>query len=119
MFMQPQVSEMTMFHVETTMGTECIPIDVVGSDVSDAKLAGYLEGEPYFDDDDNIDLERMTGWYARFSAAGYTDATDWVGPQATESGALDDLAETHDVCRTCFEACWDSPEGDCSERGEA
>jgi len=120
MFMQPQAQQMRMLHIETTIGTEVIPADLVGETPTATALRDYLEGTPYADDktgkleEDSWDLE--TGWYARFSAPGYLDCTDWVGPEDSEGGALAALADLHDVCASCFETCWDSAEGDCQER---
>lgn len=55
--------------------------------------------------------ETVTGkYFARFSAPGYMDATDWQGPYDTEEEARADLATTFDVCPGCWEACWDSDE---------
>lgn len=37
------------------------------------------------------------GWWARLSAPGYTDATDWSGPFKTERAAIDYLFNEHNV----------------------
>jgi hypothetical protein len=37
------------------------------------------------------------GWWARLSARGYMDATDWMGPYDSEGDAMDALAEQYDV----------------------
>lgn len=40
--------------------------------------------------------ERFSGkWFARMSAPGYTDCTDWEGPYNTEDGALWQLYQFH------------------------
>lgn len=106
-FMQPQAVRMKMLHVETTAGTELVPSDLVHLTPSAAELRQYLEGEPRVSASGDVDCERHEGFYARFSAPGYLDRTDWVGPEKTAKAALKSLAETHDVCETCFEACWD------------
>lgn len=110
LFMPPQVMYQVMLVVETTAGSELVPADLVGEDPSAEDLRDFLEGDPYLDDDDRPDITREEGFYARFSAPGYLDATDWVGPEETEDAALDALADQHDVCRNCYTACWDSDE---------
>ena len=57
-----------------------------------------------------------TGWWARLSAPGFLDCTDWQGPYDSEEKALEELAETFDLCRNCWEQCWEGPDGDCEER---
>lgn len=37
------------------------------------------------------------GWYARLSAPGYMDATDWHGPYATEEEALKAVCDFYEV----------------------
>lgn len=56
-------------------------------------------GEPrfipteYVDRDDVVD-ETITGkFFARLSAPGYLDATDWIGPYDSEKEARESLAE--------------------------
>lgn len=53
-------------------------------------------------------LLRERGFYARLSAPGYLDCTDWQGPYASETEARTDLASTHDVCPNCWEDCWET-----------
>ena len=48
------------------------------------------------------------GWYARLSAPGYMDCTEWSGPFASEEEALADLVETFGLCERCKEE--DAPE---------
>ena len=109
-FMQAQVRHIAMFLVETSEGTECIPSDLVGDNPVHADFSDYVNGEV----DVRVEVELFPGWYSRFSAPGYMDCTEWCGPHDTEEAALDALAETHDVCRSCFENCEDSQEGSCS-----
>ena len=47
--------------------------------------------------EDEIDVERadLAGWYARLSAPGYMDATDWIGPFDSEDESLQALYETY------------------------
>ena len=37
------------------------------------------------------------GWYARLSAPGYLDATDWHGPYKTSDEALREVMEFYEV----------------------
>jgi hypothetical protein len=39
---------------------------------------------------------KRAGWYARQSAPGYLDATDWMGPFDTEQEALSELHEMYE-----------------------
>jgi hypothetical protein len=115
-FMQPQACHMAMLHVETTDGTDYVPSDLVSATPTASELRDFCEGEPIVHDSGDVDCERRVGWYARFSAPGYMDRTDWIGPEESEAAALDSLAESHQVCRRCFEPCWDGPDGECAEQ---
>jgi hypothetical protein len=42
-------------------------------------------------------IEREHGWYARLTAPGYMDQTDWSGPYETEAEAREYIYETYDV----------------------
>jgi hypothetical protein len=106
-FMEPEVCEMTMVTVETSHGRESVPLDVCGEASLDA-LADYIEGEP------NSEPEEEEGYWARLSASGYMDATDWIGPYATAEEATKAICELHDIRTECFEACWDGPDGPCA-----
>lgn len=96
-FMQPQVYLSTYYRVETTHGTEFVPIEVVG-DVSayadpyaalQACCNGTIEGEP-----GDFEFITATGWLARMSAPGYMDCTEWAA-FASEQQARAYLAETY------------------------
>lgn len=60
------------------------------------------------------------GWYARLSAPGYLDCSDWHGPFKTEAEALDELVEQYDLCVECKENGTDGSElcDDCNEEKE-
>jgi hypothetical protein len=53
----------------------------------------YVEGEP---DPESLRIVQGKFW-ARLSAPGYLDATDWSGPFDTLKEARADLAKTHEV----------------------
>jgi hypothetical protein len=94
-FMQPQIYFGGYFLIETTIGTECVPDDVIGRTVGThvEAFANYLEGKP-LDDDECV--EHRSGWLARLSAPGYLDCTDWSW-HATEQEAENYLMETYDL----------------------
>jgi hypothetical protein len=111
-FMQAQAVQMTAHIVETTNGSEIVPVDLVGLTPSPDDLRDFIEGAPNGDD-----IETVTGWFSRFSAPGYLDRTDWSGPFETREQALNELAVLHDACPHCFEQCWENEEGECAESG--
>ena len=41
------------------------------------------------------DVETLFGWFARLSAPGYLDATDWLGPYDTEEEAAEALLDAY------------------------
>ena len=92
-FMQPEIYHGDYFEVDTTCGTETVPVDVIGRTMNvhvDA-LLNYLEGRPL----DSEELcEVKTGWLARLSAPGYLDCTDWSAHD-TEEEARDYLVEMY------------------------
>lgn len=55
-------------------------------------IQGSLERHPQPDPQDY-----PAGWYARLSAPGYLDCTDWSGPFKTEEEALQYVMELYDV----------------------
>ncbi len=75
-FMQPQVFEDDYFEVDTTIGTEIVPADLIGRTCAThvEALLNYLEGKP-LDPDEEVELKR--GWLARMSAPGYMDCTEY------------------------------------------
>lgn len=92
--MQPSYDRATQSHpwfsVETTHGTELVPGDLVGYRPTLADLAEYTEGEPR-------SFEPVVGYFARLSAPGYLDATEWSGPFDTLEEAKADLRDTYEV----------------------
>jgi hypothetical protein len=96
--MKPVAEHFAAYHVETNCGTEIIPEDCCGkapdeltSNLYTDFFADYIEGshvESY---------DRHEGWYARLSAPGYLDATEWHGPFDTEAEALASVKEMFDV----------------------
>lgn len=77
-FMQPEVIETTMLLIEHYEDQVWVPNEA-GMATDNALVVG--EGK---------------GFFARFSAPGYLDATDWVGPYVTQEGALWELYAIYD-----------------------
>ena len=90
-FMVPQYTRDTFFVVDTDAGTEVVPADLVGDNPDPEDFEDYIHGTEVFD------YEAEKGWYARLSAPGYLDATDWTGPFETLEDAKDYIEETYDV----------------------
>lgn len=91
--MIPQIEFMAAYHIETNCGTECVPADLVGDSATADSLSMYLEGKPRPD----AEPERVEGWFARLSAPGYMDCTEWSGPFDTEKEAREHIADMFDV----------------------
>lgn len=92
--LQPQVYRDTYVSIETTAGTEIIPLEVYGR-ISEIRpfddLRQYLTGEPLGDSEMPEELE---GWVARMSAPGYLDCTKWTAHK-TKAEALAYLSDTY------------------------
>ena len=104
-FMVPQVCHMKMLHVETDIGTEYIPADLVGEEHTHEDLLEYCEGSEVFE------VSWEEGFYCREHAPGYLDCTEWVGPFATEEEAVTEYCDVHDICEKCFDQCFYGEEG--------
>ena len=83
-FMQHQVTgKQTWLRVETTIGTEFLPVDLTGdlpasefladgvTEENSADVQTYCEGKVQ-------SWENITGFGARLSAPGYLDCTEWT-----------------------------------------
>ena len=106
-FMKPEVVYDTFVRVESTAGGFLVPADVVG----DGPVRDFIEGEP-------ISSEKVTGYFARLSAPGYLDATDWSGPFITEAAAREHIERFYDVCADCGSDFEDAT-GACPECNDA
>lgn len=108
-FMEPQAVHQACYHGETEQGDVFIvPAWLVEPGPLSGcigRLGQYLP-ESCSGSVAPESVERREGYYARFSAPGYLDCTEWDGPYASEKEALDELAEIHDVCRSCWQQCY-------------
>lgn len=74
-FMQPVIEQSEYFSVETSIGTEIIPADLIGlENCTDGELREYLEGAPV---SPNGVAYRISGYVARMTAPGYMACTEW------------------------------------------
>jgi hypothetical protein len=91
-FMQLQSDFFKAYIVETTHGGEIVPCYLLGRKMPDVGQCGeddqtcdalqdYCEGEVE-------SYKVVEGWFARYSAPGYLDCTEWVGPCCTEEEAI-------------------------------
>jgi hypothetical protein len=83
-FMKLQTDYCAMFSVECgCMGSYLIPADLVGDNPEREDFRDYVDGEP-------LEYTRVEGWFCRYSAPGYMDCTDWIGPYETEEEAIEE-----------------------------
>ena len=92
-FMKPDVQRFTAYHVDTNGGIEVVPEDVCGAlDLDENGMPDDVRVLlPYCEHPRIAGVERHSGWYARLSAPGYMDRTDWDGPYPTRDAALASL----------------------------
>lgn len=84
-FMKPFATYGTFHQLDTrTEGIVSVP-------------AEYFSAAQFAHDNgmDVDDVETITGWFARLSAPGYMDCTEWQGPYEDESSAYAGLAESY------------------------
>lgn len=100
-FMKKQVVHDLFLVVDTSAGGFSFPADVVGvttefsvdaEGASTALLASvgeHVEGKVY-------SVCSVRGWFARWSAPGYLDATEWSGPFSSEEEAAKHLSDVYE-----------------------
>ncbi len=106
-FMQPQIYRAEYFKVDTSMGTEIVPCDVVRLPFAVNFAAGGVFTEdssgwqhlvralaPYVEGSEIYSVCPESGYLARLSAPGYMDCTDW-SDHATEDEAREYLREMY------------------------
>ncbi len=99
-FMKPHVYKGDYYLVETSNGTEFIPGDMlsidmaVGESIDDDRdaqdWADCVKLVRDFVSDEVESIERGEGYYGRYSAPGYMDATDWTWGE-TEAEVMAEL----------------------------
>lgn len=113
-FLKPHVELMSAWLVDTSEGTEIVPADLIGDEKAQEcgkptieAVAQYCEGTPhehpggpdFATRPDGVeglaDAEHVSGYFARLSAPGYMDCTDWGGPFDSTREAEEYLAETY------------------------
>ena len=98
--MEPYAEYMTCYHVETENGTEVVPEEVCGYLSAEKRQAAREVGlcsqlQPYLSGSNILDLEVREGFYARLSANGYLDCTEWIGPFDSEDEAFQALDDEY------------------------
>ena len=81
-----------MWFVETTYGTEYVPLELIPDVYWSEELIPFLKGHPLGEDCYKLKF----GWYARLSAPGYLEGTgfsNWYGPFAREGQARYEVIE--------------------------
>jgi hypothetical protein len=61
--------------------------------LTQAEVDEYMNDPEEREGDDRLEQ----GWYARLSAPGYLDCTDWSGPYESERDALQAVMEEYEV----------------------
>lgn len=97
-FMKPEIVFELFEIFETKEGTVCLPEGVITLDEILKELGD--DNDPYhpFTIEQAKELglyELKEGWFARLSAPGYMDATDWSGPFDSEEEAKQYLNYTY------------------------
>lgn len=106
--LEPEVVNDLFIVCETLAGAEMFPADLVGVDEPfEQVLLGTDEPtdpvdgdmldrmEPFLSGSNVVSVECVEGWFARLSAPGYLDSTDWSGPFPSEAAALAHLEEMY------------------------
>jgi hypothetical protein len=102
-FMKLDVQQFSAYRVETNCGSEIVPTALIGElDVEDdgsiaESCANLSELEQYCEGTKIDSVEKVTGYFARLSAPGYMDCTEWDGPHETREAALLSVREMYDV----------------------
>jgi len=91
-FMVPEYDHGVFWEVESESGWQTlVPGWLVGSEPSLQDFTAYTDcGKP-------ASFEKIEGWFARLSAPGYLDSTDWSGPFETEKEARKHVEDFHEV----------------------
>lgn len=77
-FMKVQTFHGKMMQFDGRNGIDIVPLDV--ADITRDALSKESRGA-------EVTEEIISGWFARYSAPGYLDCTNWDGPHQTEDAA--------------------------------
>jgi len=107
-FMSPEIELMGAWAVSCNGGeTYTVPADLIGDEKAQEHgyptidaVQDYCEGTPDELDHPNgveglADAEYVHGYFARLSASGYMDCTEWAGPFETNAEAEEYLVDTY------------------------
>jgi hypothetical protein len=90
--MIPEYCDKGCYLVETSDGTEVVPVDCVGPEATLEDLRQFVCGKP----DEDQEIKVHAGIIARMSAPGYLDATDWCHFEDIES-AMEWIKDFYEV----------------------
>jgi hypothetical protein len=95
-FMSLFVTREDFVMFEDREGGQAIPLDVI-TEVSDPPIDALTEEiERTYSFGGVRDVQIVRGkWWSRYSAPGYLDCTDWVGPCDTEAQAIEECKELY------------------------
>lgn len=97
--MIPVAEHFAAYHVDTNGGIAVVPESICG--VLNLDENGMPDDVrvllPYCEHPGIAGVKRRSGWYARLSADGYLDCTEWEGPFDSEREALECIKEQFDV----------------------
>jgi hypothetical protein len=80
-FMKLVCEHTSMYTVETTDGSELVPVEALGKEPSLEDFGPYCESDP-------LEFDIVEGFFAHYTAPGYLDQTPWIGPYQTEEEAI-------------------------------
>lgn len=81
-FMSVETFHGKMMQFDGRNGIDIVPLDV--ADITRDALMRESKGFP-------IEESVISGWFARYSAPGYLDCTDWDGPHKSEDAAIESV----------------------------
>lgn len=89
--MKPEIIRTRMIDVDTDAGHVLVPADVFNP----LKPLEFTEGAKLYGTD------KVSGWFARLSAPGFVDCTDWRGPFYSRWEAKAEILRSYGVCPDC------------------
>lgn len=102
-FMRVETFKGKMMQFEGRNGIEVVPLDV--ADITRDALMKESKGF-------EVTEEIISGWFARYSAPGYLDCTDWDGPHETEDAAIESVKSLYGADDDAADSDDDAAESD-------